>query len=86
MIRGKGNDTLADPVSRKARPEKGPVRQPHLDQHACLSQRENANELGRIAQINEGRSSYQGSGTTRALTWNVRLQDPSSWPDNRPHF
>jgi hypothetical protein len=34
--------------SRNARPEKGLVRRPHLDQHACPSQREKASELGRI--------------------------------------
>ena len=34
--------------SRNARPEKGLVRRPHVDQHGCPSQRGKASELGRI--------------------------------------
>ena len=34
--------------SRNARPEKGLVRRPHVDQHGCPSKRGKASELGRI--------------------------------------
>ncbi len=34
--------------SRNARPEKGLVRRPHVDQHECPSKRRKASELGRI--------------------------------------
>ena len=32
--------------SRNARPEKGLVRRPHVDQHGCPSKRGNTSELG----------------------------------------
>jgi hypothetical protein len=37
--------------SRNARPEKGLVRRPHLDQHECPSRRGKASELGGIIYI-----------------------------------
>ncbi len=40
--------------SRNARPEKGLVRRPHLDQRACPSQREKTSELGRIILVDHG--------------------------------
>ena len=42
--------------SRNARPEKGLVRRPHVDQHACPSKRGKASKLGRINYMDEGRS------------------------------
>ena len=42
-----GKDPTLLLCSRNARPEKGLVRRPHVDQHACPSQRKNS-ELGRI--------------------------------------
>ena len=42
--------------SRNARPEKGLVRRPHIDQHACPSKRRKASELGRIIWMEDGPS------------------------------
>jgi hypothetical protein len=42
--------------SRNARPEKGLVRRPHLDQHECPSKRGKVGELGGIIYMDGGRS------------------------------
>jgi hypothetical protein len=42
--------------SRNARPEKGLVRRPHVDQHGCPSQKGKAGEPGRILKKYGGRS------------------------------
>jgi hypothetical protein len=39
--------------SRNARPEKGLVRRPHVDQHGCLSKRGKAIERGGIILVGE---------------------------------
>ena len=57
--------------SRNARPEKGLVRRPHLDQRACPSQREKTSELGRIILVDHGAR----QGEERVLArwgWRVR--------------
>ena len=41
--------------SRNARPEKGLVRRPHIDQQECPSKRRKTSEFGRINWIGDGR-------------------------------
>ena len=53
--------------SRNARPEKGLVRRPHLDQHGCPSKRGSTSELGRnmyIVRCAQGRTVWR-------LPWGV---------------
>jgi len=56
--------------SRNAHPEKGLVRRAHLDQHGCPSKRGEASKLGRINQMDDGRS-MRAMETTLAVSLNT---------------
>jgi hypothetical protein len=55
-IKGSGRAPTLVLCSRNARPEKGLVRRPHLDQRGCPSMRGKSSELGRINEMDDSRS------------------------------
>ena len=62
--------------SRNARPEKGLVRRPHLDQHGCPSQSEKASEPGRI-NLGDRRwllDARNGDHTSHLVEWRGEVE------------
>ncbi len=85
--------------SRNARPEKGLVRRPHLDQHGCPSKRGSTSELGRnmyIVRCAQGRTVWRlpwgvmecgcllASCARGTRTMGMCSFDARSWRSSRP--